>query len=259
MRFPLLGEVNKRSLKMDQTVALITGGARGIGKGIALDLARQGCSIAICYRTSEQDAQVTTTAIHDRGGQGIAIRCDVSDPLACERLVRQVEEKWGKIDVLVNGAGPYHRINLFNETPEGWDEMFTNNLHPIFYLAQAVAPGMKLRKHGRIISFGMANADKMEAQPMVTAHYIAKAGILILTRTLAKMLAPDGITVNAISPGFIDSGSAMPGELDGMAKKIPAGYIGEIEDTISAVRYLLSEEARYVTGTNIHVSGGWGM
>ncbi len=244
---------------MDQTVALITGGARGIGKGIALDLARQGCSIAICYRTSEQDAQVTTTAIHDRGGQGIAIRCDVSDPLACERLVRQVEEKWGKIDVLVNGAGPYHRINLFNETPEGWDEMFTNNLHPIFYLAQAVAPGMKLRKYGRIIAFGMANADKMEAQPMVTAHYIAKAGILILTRTLAKMLAPDGITVNVISPGFIDSGSAMPGELDDMAKKIPAGYIGEIEDTISAVRYLLSEEARYVTGTNIHVSGGWGM
>ena len=93
---------------MDQTVALITGGARGIGKGIALDLAKQGCSIAICYRTSEQDAQATTTAIHDHGGQGIAIRCDVSDPLACERLVRQVEEKWGKIDVLVNGAGPYH-------------------------------------------------------------------------------------------------------------------------------------------------------
>ena len=94
---------------------------------------------------------------------------------------------------------------------------------------------------------------------MVTAHYIAKAGILILTRTLAKMLASDGITVNAISPGFIDSGSAPPSELDGMAKKIPAGYIGEIKDAISAVRYLLSEEARYVTGTNIHVSGGWGM
>ena len=225
---------------MDQKVALITGGARGIGKGIALDLAAQGCSIAICYRTSEQDAQGTTTAIQDYGGKGIAICCDVSDPQACQGLVKQVEEKWGKIDVLVNGAGPYHRINLFNETPEGWNEMFTNNLHPIFYLAQAVTPGMKLRKYGRIISFGMANADKMEAQPMVTAHYIAKAGILILTRTLAKMLAPYGITVNAISPGFIDSGSASPGELDGMATKIPAGYIGEIKDTISAARYLLS-------------------
>jgi 3-oxoacyl-[acyl-carrier protein] reductase len=244
---------------MDQTVALITGGARGIGKGIALDLAAQGYSIAICYRTSEQDAQSTTTAIRDLGGQAIAIRCDVSDPQACQELVKGVEERWGRIDVLVNGAGPYHRINLLDESPEGWNEMFTNNLHPIFYLAQAVAPGMKVQKSGRIISFGMANADKMEAQPMVTAHYIAKAGILILTRTLAKMLAPDGITVNAISPGFIDSGSGMPNELNSIAKKIPAGYIGEVKDTISAVRYLLSEEARYVTGTNVHVSGGWGM
>lgn len=244
---------------MEPNVALITGGAKGIGRGIALDLAAQGWAIAICYRTSEHEAEATRQAIIERGGQGLAIRSDVSDPEACRELVRQVEGQWAKIDVLINAAGPYHRINLFEETPEGWDEMFINNLHPIFYLAQAVAPGMKTRKYGRIISFGMANADKMEAQPMVTAHYIAKAGILILTRTLAKMLAPDGITVNAISPGFIDSGSAPPGELDGMAKKIPAGYIGDVKDTIAAVRYLLSEEARYVTGTNIHVSGGWGM
>lgn len=244
---------------MESNVALITGGARGIGKGIALDLAAQGWSVAICYRTSAQDAEETAKAIQKLGGQALSICCDVSDSQACQTLIKQVEEQWGKIDVLVNGAGPYHRINLFNESPEGWDEMFTNNLHPVFYLAQAVAPGMKVRKFGRIISFSMANADKMEAQPMVTAHYIAKTGILILTRTLAKMLAPDGITVNAISPGFIDSGSAPPGELDGMEKKIPAGYVGEVKDTISAVRYLLSDDARYVTGTNIHVSGGWGM
>ncbi|MDA0738435.1 MAG: SDR family oxidoreductase [Nitrospirae bacterium] len=244
---------------MESNVALITGGARGIGKGIALDLAAQGWSVAICYRTSAQDAEETAKAIQNLGGQALSICCDVSDSQACQTLIKQVEEQWGKIDVLVNGAGPYHRINLFNESPEGWDEMFTNNLHPVFYLAQAVAPGMKVRKFGRIISFSMANADKMEAQPMVTAHYIAKTGILILTRTLAKMLAPDGITVNVISPGFIDSGSAPPGELDGMEKKIPAGYVGEVKDTISAVRYLLSDDARYVTGTNIHVSGGWGM
>ena len=244
---------------MEPNVALITGGARGIGKGIALDLATRGWFVAICYRTSEQEATDTTRAIVERGGQGLAVRCDVSDPAACRDLVGQVEGLWGKIDVLVNGAGPYHRVNVFDETPEGWADMFANNLHPIFYLAQAVAPGMKAREYGRIISFSMANADKMEAQPMVTAHYIAKAGILILTRTLAKLLAPHGITVNAISPGFIDSGSAPPGELDGMAKKVPAGYIGDVKDTVSAVTYLLSDEARYVTGTTIHVSGGWGL
>ena len=126
----------------------------------------------------------------------------------------------------INGAGPYHRVNLFDETVEGWNEMFDGNLHPIFYLAKAVATGMKARKSGRIISFSMANADQMISQPDVTAHYIAKAGVLILTRTLAKLLAPHGITVNAISPGFIDSGSAPPEELAGMTKRIPAGYIG---------------------------------
>jgi 3-oxoacyl-[acyl-carrier protein] reductase len=244
---------------MSERVALITGGARGIGRGIALDLASQQWKIAICYRTSEADAQKTALAITERGGQALAIRCDVSDPVAAKHLAAQVEQTWGRIDVLINGAGPYHRINLFDETVEGWNDMFDGNLHPIFYLAQAVAPGMKARKSGRIINFSMANADQLLSQPDVTAHYIAKAGVLILTRTLAKLLAPHGITVNAVSPGFIDSGSAPPEELAGMTKRIPAGYIGTIDDTVAAVRYLLSEEARYVNGANIQISGAWGI
>ena len=244
---------------MNGRVALITGGARGIGKGIALDLASQHWKIAFCYRTSEADAQKTALAITEQGGQALAIRCDVSDPAAANDLVVQVEQHWGRIDVLINGAGPYHRINLFEETTEGWNEMFDGNLHPIFYLAKAVAPGMKARKRGHIINFSMANADQMISQPDVTAHYIAKAGVLILTRTLAKLLAPHGITVNAVSPGFIDSGSAPPEELAGITKRIPAGYIGTIDDTVAAVRYLLSEEARYVNGANIQISGAWGI
>lgn len=244
---------------MSAQVALITGGAKGIGRGIALDLAAQKWNVAICYRTSETEAKHTAAAITERGGQALAVRCDVSDPAAARNLAARVEKEWGQIDALVNGAGPYHRVNLFEETVEGWNEMFDGNLHPIFYLAQAVAPGMKARKSGRIINFSMANADQMISQPDVTAHYIAKAGVLILTRTLAKLLAPHGITVNAISPGFIDSGSAPPEELAGMTKRIPAGYIGTVDDTVAAVRYLLSTEARYVNGANIQISGAWGI
>lgn len=244
---------------MNPRVALITGGAKGIGRGIALDLAARQWNVAICYRTSEAEAKQTAQAIIERGGRALAQRCDVSDSVAAKGLVALVEKEWGRIDALINGAGPYHRVNLFDETVKGWNEMFDGNLHPIFYLAQAVAPGMKTRKSGRIISFGMANADQMVSQPDVTAHYIAKAGVLILTHTLAKLLGPHGITVNAISPGFIDSGSAPPEELAGMTKRIPAGYVGSVDDVVSAARYLLSEEARYVNGANIQISGGWGI
>ena len=244
---------------MTEKVALITGGARGIGRALALSLAEHGWSVAICYRTSQAQAQETTAAVTGKGVRAFAEQCDVSDPQAAARLAEKVEAEWGRIDALINCAGPYHRVNLLEETVEGWLEMFDNNLHPVFYLSRAVAPGMKQRKWGRIINFSMANADQLVAQPQVTAHYIAKAGILVLTRSLARLLGPSGITVNAISPGFIHSGSTPESELAGMVKSIPAGYVGTVSDVVGAVNFLVSEEARYINGTNIHVSGGWGI
>lgn len=244
---------------MESRVALITGGARGIGRAIGLDLAGAGWDVALCYRTSERDAEDTASLVRGTGQRALAQRCDVSDPAAAEAFVRAVEREFGRINALINCAGPYHRVNVLDETPAGWTEMFDNNLHPIFYMSKAVAPGMKARKWGRIVSFSMANADQMVAQPDVTAHYIAKVGVLILTRTLARTLAPHGITVNTISPGFVNSGSAPEAELASMVKRIPAGYVGELRDAVSAVRFLLSDEARYVNGANIHLSGAWGI
>lgn len=240
-------------------VALITGGARGIGRAIGLSLARDGWAVAVCYRTSEDDAASFVAEAEEAGGRARAFRRDVSDPAACQGLVDDVRTAFGRIDALVHGAGPYHRAPILEETVEGWTEMFDNNLHPVFFLSRLVADEMRARGWGRILTFAMANADRMAAQPGVTAHYIAKAGILILTRTLAKTLGPDGVTVNAISPGFIDSGSAPSAELAHMAKKIPAGYVGALDDAVSAARFLLSDDARYVNGANLHLSGGWGL
>lgn len=246
-------------MNASEKVALITGGARGIGRTIALTLAAQGWTIAICYRKSEKAVQETLALIQAKGVRGLAVRCDVSDHQAVAELVRQVEQAYGRIDALINGAGPYHRVNLFDETIAGWHEMFDHNLHPVFYLSRLVAPGMKARRWGRIVNFSMANADQLIGQPFVTAYYLAKIGVLVLTRTLAKMLAPDGITVNVISPGFIESGSLPAEELTKMVNSIPAGYIGTTDDVAGIVRFLLSDDARYINGANVHVSGGWGI
>jgi len=244
---------------MDTRVAIVTGGAKGIGRAVALSLAERGFSVAFCYRSSALAARETAEAIRAKGARVIEGRYDVSDASACEALVSRVLSEWGRVDALINGAGPYVREPLLETSLESWREMFASNLDSVFYMSRLVASPMKEQRSGRIVSFSMANADQMIGQPQLTAHYIAKVGVLILTRSLARILAPHNITVNAISPGFIKSGSAPDEELQKMVKNIPAGYVGELEDAVAAVQFLLSEEARYVTGANIHLSGGWGI
>ena len=242
-----------------QRVALITGGARGIARAVTLDLAACGWSVAICYRTSSKEASDVMVAVKRAGAKGLAFQSDVSDPDAAAGLVQRVHQQWGRIDALINGAGPYHRVSLLDETIEGWHSMFDNNLHPVFYLTRAVIPIMKNNKWGRIVSFSMANAEQLISQPQLTAHYISKVGLLALSRSFAKLIAGHGITMNCVSPGFIDSGSAPEGELERMVKFIPAGYVGSVGDAAAAVRFLLSDEARYVNGANIQLSGAWGV
>ena len=240
-------------------VALITGGVRGIGRALALTLARRGWAIAVCYRTSEADAAALQSELQSCASPSLVLRADVSDPAKAEALIRRVEGDWGRIDALINCIGAYHRVPLIEESIEGWHAMFDHNLHPVFYLSRAVAPGMIQRGWGRVINFSMVNADQQAAQPFITAHYIAKIGVLVLTRSLARTLAPHGITANSISPGFIETGSVPPEELALSFKSIPAGYMGSTDDVVAAVSYLLSDEARYVNGANIQLSGGWGV
>jgi 3-oxoacyl-[acyl-carrier protein] reductase len=137
--------------------------------------------------------------------------------------------------------------------------MFRSNLHSLFYCARAVAPGMIARRWGRILGFSMAGADRVQAQTGVTAHFIAKMGVQVLIRSLARGLAAHGVTANCISPGFVDSGSAPPEELHKMLKTIPAGRLGTLDDAAAAALFLISDEAAYVNGANLVLSGGWGI
>jgi len=239
--------------------ALISGGVRGIGRALALRLAGEGWAVAACYRQSEDAAASLREELGKIGAPAWVVRADVADAAAAASLVREAEARFGGLDALVNCVGAYRRVSLLEESVQGWNAMFDANLHPVFYLCRAAAPGFIRRGGGRIVNFSMVNAEQQTAQPYVTAHYIAKAGVLVLTRSFAKLLAPHGVTVNAVSPGFIDSGGVSREELSQSFKQIPAGYMGTPGDAVAAVRWLLSDEARYVNGANIQVSGAWGV
>jgi 3-oxoacyl-[acyl-carrier protein] reductase len=244
---------------MENRVALITGGVHGIGRAAALSLAARQWHVAAVYRSSDVPAAALREEAALSGGQCLPLRADVSDPAAADQLVSRVLGEFGRIDALINCAGPYRRISILEESIDGWHSMFDNNLHPVFYLSRLVAPGMIERGWGRIINFAMANADQNLGQPYITGHYIAKIGVLVLTRSLAKALGKHGITINAISPGFIETGTLAPEEIAGMVKNIPAGHMGTPADAAALIQFLLSDDASYINGANIHLSGGWGV
>ena len=244
---------------MPERVALVTGATRGIARGIALDLARQGWGVAISFKTSARAAEDTRAAVEAAGARCLALRADLGEDAEARSLVARVESAWGRLDAVVHGAGPYHDGPLLEETPERWRETFRQNLDPLLFLAQAAAPGMRARRWGRILGLGLATADRLAAQPNVTAYYLAKSSLLGLVRSLAKVLAPHGITVNAVSPGILETEGYPRPDLETLLRRIPAGHLGQVDDVVAAARFLLSEEADYVTGANIHVSGGWGV
>ena len=248
---------------MSRRVAAIPGGARGIGRAIALTLAERGWDIAVAYRTGHRTtarhAEEVMDGVHRHGAKGLALERDVSDPEQATDFIRQVEREFGRVDALIHCAGPYRRAPVLEETVEDWQRTFADNLHSFFYLAKAVAPGMQERKQGRIVAFSMVNAERLQAQPYVTAYYLAKAGVLGLVRTLAKKMGPDGITVNAISPGWIATENSAVENLRQVEKTIPAGRLGTPDDVAQAVLFLLSDKASYITGANIEVTGGWGV
>jgi 3-oxoacyl-[acyl-carrier protein] reductase len=244
---------------MPERVALVTGATRGIARGIALDLARQGWAVAVSFKTNARAAEATRQAIEATGARALAIQADLGDAAQAEALVRRVEAVWGRLDAVVHGAGPYHDGPLLEETPKRWRETFRQNLDPLLFLAQAAAPGMQARRWGRILGLGLATADRLAAQPNVTAYYLAKVALLGLVRSLAKVLAPHGITVNAVSPGILETEGYPRPDLETLLQRIPAGHLGQVDDVVAAARFLLSEEAGYVTGANIQVSGGWGV
>jgi 3-oxoacyl-(acyl-carrier-protein) reductase len=237
--------------------SLVTGGSRGIGRAIALELGRQGASVAVGYASNADAAEAVVGEITASGGQAFAFGLDVADPATIESAVASVVERFGTIDILVNNAGITRDRSLAKMSPEEWDAVISTNLSSVFHLTSRVLPIMVAAGSGRIVNissviglhgnFGQAN------------YAAAKAGIVGFTKSAALELARKGITVNAIAPGFIETEmiAAMPDEVRAtILAKIPMGRFGRPEEIAQAVAYLVSSSGDYITGQVISIDGG---
>ncbi len=241
-------------------VALVTGSTRGIGVAIALRLARDGYAIVLNYRRKLGSARRTLARVQRLSPRSIALRADVSLSSHCERLVRETLERFGRLDVLVNNVGPFQSHDFVGLSEAGWRRMLEGNLSGAAHLMRHALRRMRLQRGGSIVNVGALHADASPGAPIeAPAYYAAKAGLMMLTRTLARTEGRYGVRVNAVSPGFIETENyaSLPKRLRAVwERSIPLGRFGVPQDVAEAVAYLVSERGRYVSGAVLHVDGG---
>jgi 3-oxoacyl-[acyl-carrier protein] reductase len=236
--------------------ALITGGAKGMGRAIALALAEDGYNIGIVTRRSEAAAKATIKTCERLGVRARCWKADLIDIKSTEQVAREFARHFGRWDVLVNNVGDYWNGPILRMKTETLKHMFQSNFSIAARLSLLAVKTMQKRRQGRIINIGWVFADRLQSIPNTAAYQAAKTALVSFSSGLAKEAIRHGITVNMISPGMHETTVDPP---EDPRKVIPAGRLGRDEDIIGAVRYLISPVAGYVTGTNIKVSGGYGI
>ncbi len=238
-------------------VALVTGGSRGIGRGIALKLAQAGCDIVINYLERHDAAHEVGEWITGMGRKVLVTRADVTDENHVADLFGQTQAVFGKLDILVNNVGPFTPRRLLKTGTGEWHLMINGNLTSAFYCARQAADLMLKRESGGSMVFiGAPNAERVGSQSESPAYSIAKTGVVILALSLARDLAPKGIRVNVLNPGYIENDSMTPRQREWMPNEVPLGRVGTPAEVGDGVLFLCSDQARYVTGTILNVHGG---
>ena len=240
--------------------AVVTGGSRGIGREICIELAAQGAHIVLCYAGDAQKAEQTWRDCELLGVRAVAVRCDVRRADEVQAMIDAALGEFGRVDILVNNAGITHDGLLLTAKEERFDEVMDTSLKGVYLCMRAAVRTMMRQRYGRIVN--MSSVVALRGNAGQTSYAASKAGIIDLTKSAAKELISRGITVNAVAPGFIDTDmtAAMPDAARTAAlTAIPAGRMGEAKDVARAVAFLAADEAGYITGQVLAVDGGMSM
>ena len=241
-------------------VALVTGASRGIGRGIALALAKEGCDVAVNFVSGKAGAQSVAKQIKSLGRRAVIVQADVSDEAQVRSMRDVVHKGLGPVDIIVNNAGIHQHLKFWELSRKDWDRVIAVNLTGPFLVTKAFVDDLKAKGSGRIINIssiiGNIGTDH-------EAHYAAsKAGLFGLTKSMALELAPFGIMVNCLAPGWIDTdmtAGTSKDEAGALLKKVPIKRIGMPDDIARAVVFLASKDTDWMTGETVHVNGGWGL
>jgi 3-oxoacyl-[acyl-carrier protein] reductase len=237
-------------------VALVTGSSRGIGRVIALKLAEEGCSLGINYLSDSSAADQVVELVTETGAKALSLQYDVSNFADAGEMIKKAKSEFGRIDILVNNVGPFLYKAIFDTTIQEWHQIMNSNLNSVFYCCKAVVPMMREQRSGVIINIGAPNAERTQGYVRTCAYAVAKTGVVVFSKSLAKEEAPHGIRVNVINPGFIETEAYTQEEKSEMPQSVPLKRLGKPEEIANAVAFLASDEASYITGSVLNVHGG---